>query len=339
MSAQGSWVEAMAKAKDERTRRSRIVEEVQKNIEFFRQKWSDFCEMVEECGEHVDGCRNDAACEYRVGEQALVAQLEAVKTALEEAKRSGTSADFTRLEEQRKELWQTRSGLPLAEPPEKGCKLYNYENFLYLNIPMDPLFWIRPGQIDPTPWLLRDYAWDLTDTERLIPDSALLSIVHDNHGLSGIDRRVYQHVVYTGKYFKRDCFCSKVLEVLRGQDTLDRIQRAYDRVLPAIKKKREKPAETEQDRKATIAAIIISLFVICIFLLSVWLVPFTPFSWLKNHSKNYALQGSIICLIPCLIVGLLKRQWRKWCWGVAGLAFLVLLVSLLGGTSADSNAN
>ena len=250
MSAEGSWVEAMAKAEDERTRRSRIVKEVQKNIEFFRQKWSDFCEMVEEYGEHVDGCRNDAACEYRVGEQPLVAQLEAVKTALEEAKRSGTSADFTRLEEQRKELWQTRSGLPLAEPPEKGCKLYNYYDFLYVNIPMDPLFWIRPGQIDPTPWLLRDYAWDLTDTKRLIADSALLSIVHDNHGLSGTDRRVYQHVVYTGKYFKRDCFCSGVLKVLGGQDSLDRIQRAHDRVLPAIKKKREKRAQTEQEEKA-----------------------------------------------------------------------------------------
>lgn len=87
------------------------------------------------------------------------------------------------------------------------------------------------------------------------------------------------------------------------------------------------PAETERNRKATISAIIISLSVICVFFLSVWLIPFTPFTWLKNHPNSSPLQGSIICLIPCVVVGFLKPQWRKWCWGSA-VAFVVLILSL-----------
>jgi len=89
----------------------------------------------------------------------------------------------------------------------------------------------------------------------------------------------------------------------------------------------QKPAEKGRNRKATIYAIIISLSVICILLLSVWLIPFTPFTWLKNHPNSYPLQGSIICLIPCVVVGFLKQQWRKWCWGSA-VAFVVLILSL-----------
>ena len=92
----------------------------------------------------------------------------------------------------------------------------------------------------------------------------------------------------------------------------------------------EKPTKTKQNRKTPIVAIIIFLIVDSVFELLVYFVPFT---WLKNHPNSYGLQVSIIFLIPCLIVGLFKPQYRKWCWGVAGLAFLLLIVSLLGGRS------
>ena len=100
----------------------------------------------------------------------------------------------------------------------------------------------------------------------------------------------------------------------------------------------EKPAETKQNTKATVVAVIISLIIICIFLLSVWLIPFTPFTWLKDHPNSYGLQGSVICLITCLVVGFFKPQWRKWWWGGAIIAFLGVLLSLLGGP-AGSNIN
>jgi hypothetical protein len=93
----------------------------------------------------------------------------------------------------------------------------------------------------------------------------------------------------------------------------------------------KKLAETGQDTKRMIGAIIISLLVVCIFELSVWFAPVTPFSWLKNHPNSYGLQGAIVFLVPCIFVGLLKRQYRKWCWGVGLVALLVLILSLLGG--------
>jgi len=86
-----------------------------------------------------------------------------------------------------------------------------------------------------------------------------------------------------------------------------------------------KPAETVQNRKATISAIIISFIMILLFEL---LVHVGPLSWFKNHPNSYSLQGSIICLIPCVVVGFLKPQWRKWCWG-SSVAFVVLILSLV----------
>lgn len=58
-------------------------------------------------------------------------------------------------------------------------------------------------------------------------------------------------------------------------------------------------------------------------------------NWLRNHPHSYGLQGGIIFLIAFLIVGFLMPQWKQWCWGVAGLAFLVLILSLLGGRSSQ----
>lgn len=95
-----------------------------------------------------------------------------------------------------------------------------------------------------------------------------------------------------------------------------------------VRKELAKPTEAGRNTKTTIGAIIISLSVICIFALSVWLIPFTPFAWLKNHPHSYGLQGGIVFLIISLVVGLLKPQRRNWCWGVAGLAFVVLILSL-----------
>jgi len=89
--------------------------------------------------------------------------------------------------------------------------------------------------------------------------------------------------------------------------------------------------ETGRDTKRTIAAIVISLLVACIFEVLVWFVGVTPFSWLKNHPNSYSLQGAIVLLVPCIFVGLLKRQYRKWCLGTVAISLVVLILSLLGG--------
>jgi len=55
--------------------------------------------------------------------------------------------------------------------------------------------------------------------------------------------------------------------------------------------------------------------------------------WFKRHPHRYGLTVGVIFLILFFVLGLFKSQWRQWCWGVAVLAFLVLIVSLLGGRS------
>lgn len=86
--------------------------------------------------------------------------------------------------------------------------------------------------------------------------------------------------------------------------------------------------EKEQNAKRIIAAILISLIMILLFEFFVYRGSVT---WLKNHPRSYGIQGSVIFLIPCLIFGFFKPAWRKWCWGTASLAFLALILSLLGG--------
>jgi hypothetical protein len=90
--------------------------------------------------------------------------------------------------------------------------------------------------------------------------------------------------------------------------------------------KNQKSAETEGNAKSIVAAIVISFVMILLFELSVY---FGLVTWVKNHPRSYGIQGSVICLIPCLIFGFLKPRWRKWCWGTAAIAFLVGLLSLL----------
>ena len=94
----------------------------------------------------------------------------------------------------------------------------------------------------------------------------------------------------------------------------------------------EQPTEAGQNAK-TIVAIVVSFILSCIYLLSVWYEPFPILTWFKNHPNSYGLQSGIVCLITCMVVGFFKPQWRKWWWWTASLAFIVLILSLLGGKS------
>ncbi len=117
---------------------------------------------------------------------------------------------------------------------------------------------------------------------------------------------------------------------LRKSGTLDAIIREFKEIRQKLKdKSHEEPAEKGQKAKTTVIATIVSLSIIFIFVLSVWHIPFAPFTRIKNHPHSYGIQGSIVCIIPCLILGFFKPNWRKWCWGSAALALLAGLLSLL----------
>lgn len=85
-------------------------------------------------------------------------------------------------------------------------------------------------------------------------------------------------------------------------------------------------SQTMQNAKRIIAATLVSFILILSFELFIHLKPVT---WITKHPHSYGIQGSIICLILCLIIGCFKPGWRKWCWGTAAIAFLVGLLSLL----------
>lgn len=183
-----------------------------------------------------------------------------------------------------------------------------------------------------------------TDDERIMCYYVLLAVTHDGALTQPTFKRLYFGQSCQNTWTFRDewgwALWSWLSDLslwnsdnrdLIGEKIKATVAAAFNSVKADLAKL--KPAETEQNARRIIAAILISLLIICMFALSVWLIPFTPFTWLKNHPNSYGLQGSIIFLIPSLIVGLFKPQWRNWCWGTAGIALLVLILSLLGGRS------
>ncbi|HIJ71871.1 MAG TPA: hypothetical protein HPP87_10985 [Planctomycetes bacterium] len=101
----------------------------------------------------------------------------------------------------------------------------------------------------------------------------------------------------------------------------------FDLYTELLRAELEKPAETEQtNAKSTFLAVLFSFLGILAFVLWVHRIPIT---WLKDHPHGPGLQGSIIFLIPCLVVGYFKPKYRKWCWGAAALSLVVLILNLL----------
>ena len=118
-------------------------------------------------------------------------------------------------------------------------------------------------------------------------------------------------------------YLDKAIKTCEDMVTVNKISQTGDSADDLAGKK---PAETEQNAKRIIAAILISLILILLFELFVY---FGPVTWFRNHPHTYGIQGSISGLIPCLIFGFLKPRWRKWCWETAAIVFLVGLLSLL----------
>jgi hypothetical protein len=56
--------------------------------------------------------------------------------------------------------------------------------------------------------------------------------------------------------------------------------------------------------------------------------------WLLDHSNSYSLRASWFCAEVAFFVGLIRRDWRGTAWGIVGLAFAIVVVSVLGGPRA-----
>jgi len=163
----------------------------------------------------------------------------------------------------------------------------------------------------------------------------LLAIIHDAHNWQAGRERIYFNPLESGTLSNRLCQAASchLGERFNSKD----VQETVEIALRAVKENiatctgqsgtlDKQTAETKQKDKRILVAIFFSLIVIFFSELFVYKIPVI---WITNHPNSYGIQGGFICLIPCLIFGLLKPVWRKWCWGTGGIALLVLILSLL----------
>ena len=331
---------------------SEILFEIQSNIELFRRKWAEFCKYIETCAEKLYKYQKDQvgkalkaldALDTKVVSEKQAAYKErmvslrlklrschpqiVVKGRLDSTQETPLDVIGDKLGFLQslliKEMYNQQDKLR-----GKGWINWEHSSTRWLDLRIkefelcEPLSFYTPkNMVNPLLWM-EGYTQNRepNDYERLLCSYALLSIFHDEReNIPALDKRIYQHVQYQGKHFKRDDFCkhleSEVLTKEGGKAALlDAWQRVKTHLLKPKQAKAEKPEGTEQkttDAKCGGIG-----------------------AWLKRHPHSYSLTAGSIFLILFFIFGLLKVQWRTWCWGTAALSFLVLILSLLGGRSS-----
>jgi hypothetical protein len=115
----------------------------------------------------------------------------------------------------------------------------------------------------------------------------------------------------------------------------DAIQRAKVAEEAAAEAKKKAEAEAEHGSRAKrealhmrmVAGIAFGGIVVGVFLL---LTHTLPWSWLVAHKNTIPLQISASATLMCGSLGIFVGPWRKWCWGVGALSFVLTLLSLTG---------
>ncbi len=328
--------------------RVQVINEIHRNKDFFCKKWVEFCQWIEDCGKQLEKYQKEHTDEkYYFQEEEERPLVEKYNAAIEANDKKAVNCLSKALDKKKVEYRQIESKMEKRSQglKQKGWYTWSYWDMLHLDFPMKGGFPAPPDIVNPILWLFNKYnPRQPNQREQLLLDCALLCVTHD----VGVAerKRIYNKGTYKGKYFECEKFCYDLQLKLDNMDKKGELQQAWDDVKPTVKAETEQstivatnlPQQVvynRQNNKVTILALVISCVAVSAVELSVYLVPL---NWVKNHPNSYGLQGSIIFLIPCLIVGLLKPQYRKWCWGVGAIAFIVLLLSLMGGP-ADSNVN
>ncbi len=210
-------------------------------------------------------------------------------------------------------------------PPPKGYVKMNSWDNCCINVPRDTIY--RPAEpANPLLWfgIFGDTSIQRkpTEDEKLMCDYVRMAVIHDYELRSPTDNYIFS-ADYKGKWFEWDSFreaawgyyhpCPNqgiTYRLATAQEKVSQLNRALDHVEKDLAKK---STETEQDATPDKRQGIIV--------------------WIKRHPHSYGLTGSFILLISAVVVGWFNEQWRPWCWGTASLAFLVLILSLLGGRS------
>lgn len=87
-------------------------------------------------------------------------------------------------------------------------------------------------------------------------------------------------------------------------------------------------AERKAFRMSVIAGIAFGALLVVGFELVAHLIPWR---WLLEHENTIPLQIGFSLILMCAIVGLMVKDWRKWCWGVGVASLFLTLLGLMGG--------
>lgn len=236
---------------------SEILFGIQKHIEFFRNWWNKFCQMVERDGEQIEKCLNDPSLrvdskreeKLEAKHQKIAANVAILCRHFNEASQKGDHTTAKRLEKllnkKNQEAAQIQS--QLESPPKPGYVRYSNFDYQYLNLLLAEFScWIQPDATLLSSWkfYFGNPRTDLTDTERLIYGCALLSIFHDET-TERSEPKVYRHDDYKGHYFRRDAFAADLAQAFKDANAIEKIQRAWERVKTHLP---EEPAKTKPIR-------------------------------------------------------------------------------------------
>jgi hypothetical protein len=125
----------------------------------------------------------------------------------------------------------------------------------------------------------------------------------------------------------------------RLYDRADKWQDAADAAAPGkaancFKQALEQLRELAVKKSGVGAAIVLSLVLITIFEVAVYELPW---AWLRDHTNSYGIQAEADLAVIVLMLGLFMPSLRKILWFEVGLAVVVALTTILGGShSADT---
>ena len=244
---------------------SEILIGIQKHIQFFRNWWNKFCQIVERDGEQIEKSLSDPSLRIDLRrEESLDAKCKKIADNVailcrqfNEASQKGDRKTMKRLDTLLKKQNQRFEEIQsqVEGPPKPGYVRYSNFDYQYLNLPLAEFpCWVQPDATLLSSWkfYLGNPRADLTDTERLIYDCALLSIFHDET-TEFSEPKVYRHDDYKEHYFKRDAFAADLAQAFKDANAIEKIQRAWERVKTHLPKEpaEPKPTKTSSDESET----------------------------------------------------------------------------------------
>ena len=218
---------------------AQITTELRQYIPFLRDRWREFCTMVERNAEQLASYQ-----EKHLGEKQRIIQKypRSFFPNHEEYKRVRDAGDTKKVEQLKKiaeknEAKFNRIQLEMDERKKKAEKQgwvtwdVNYDTqYLKLPVPWLPgeCFYAPPHVVNPLLWILDKQGNPRRPTpeESLLCDYAILCYMHD-HNISASEQPVYPRATYTGKYFACDDFSSCVWPK-------ERLERAFNNVKPYL---------------------------------------------------------------------------------------------------------